>query len=64
MLTTRGNLDDRLMGLETGASAYLTKPFAPKELLTTVRSLLEIKDATATSSVPPRRIPSPLPVAP
>ena len=47
MLTARGDLDDRLKGIETGASAYMTKPFAPRELLSTVRSLLDLQDATA-----------------
>jgi signal transduction histidine kinase len=47
MLTARGDLEDRLKGIETGASAYMTKPFAPRELLSTVRSLLQLQDATA-----------------
>ncbi len=40
-LTARGDLEDRVAGLESGVNAYLAKPFAPKELLTTVRALLE-----------------------
>lgn len=47
MLTARGGVDDRVAGLETGVNAYLTKPFAPKELLSTVRSLLSTQDNTA-----------------
>lgn len=47
MLTARGNLDDRVLGLESGVNAYLTKPFAPKELLSTVRSLLTTQESTA-----------------
>jgi signal transduction histidine kinase len=47
MLTARGDLDDRVLGLETGVNAYLTKPFAPKELLSTVRSLLNTQESTA-----------------
>ena len=47
MLTARGDLSDRLAGLETGVSAYLTKPFSPKELLGTVRALLEKEESTA-----------------
>jgi signal transduction histidine kinase len=47
MLTARGELDDRVKGLETGVSAYLTKPFSPKELLTAARELVKAKEQTA-----------------
>ena len=47
MLTARGDLDDRVTGLETGVNAYVAKPFAPKELLSTVRSLLSSQENTA-----------------
>lgn len=47
MLTARGDLDDRLAGLETGVNHYLTKPFSPRELVTTVRSLLQIEETHA-----------------
>jgi signal transduction histidine kinase len=47
MLTARGTVDDRVEGLESGVNAYLTKPFAPRELLATVRKLLEMQDSTA-----------------
>ena len=47
MLTARGDLEDRLKGLETGVSAYLAKPFSPRELLTTARSLLNTQASTA-----------------
>jgi two-component system OmpR family response regulator len=40
MLTGRGELADRLSGLDGGADDYLTKPFALDELLARVRSLL------------------------
>lgn len=40
MLTARGDLDDRVTGLETGADDYLPKPFKFKELLARVRALL------------------------
>jgi two-component system OmpR family response regulator len=33
MLTARGDEADRIVGLEMGADDYLTKPFAPRELL-------------------------------
>ncbi len=40
MLTGRGGLADRVTGLEIGADDYLTKPFALRELLARVRSVL------------------------
>ncbi len=46
MLTARGEVDDKVRGLQAGVSAYLTKPFAARELLTTVRRLLEVQDST------------------
>jgi two-component system OmpR family response regulator len=39
MLTARGQLEDRVAGLETGADDYLVKPFAFDELLARVRAL-------------------------
>ncbi|MDP9002007.1 MAG: ATP-binding protein [Myxococcota bacterium] len=47
MLTARADMEDRVAGLETGVSAYLAKPFAARELLSTVRSLLGTQEATA-----------------
>jgi DNA-binding response OmpR family regulator len=40
MLTARGDVDDRVQGLEYGADDYLPKPFKFKELLARVRALL------------------------
>jgi DNA-binding response OmpR family regulator len=40
MLTARGELDDRVTGLESGADDFLAKPFAFAELLARVRALL------------------------
>jgi len=47
MLTARGALDDRVKGLETGVSAYLTKPFSPRELITCARQLVRAEEQTA-----------------
>jgi two-component system OmpR family response regulator len=49
MLTGRAEEADRVMGLELGADDYLTKPFAPRELLARIRALL--RRAKAQQSV-------------
>lgn len=40
MLTARGEEDDRVRGLETGADDYVTKPFSPKELIARIEAVL------------------------
>ncbi len=40
MLTARGELSDRVVGLELGADDYLPKPFEPRELAARLQSLL------------------------
>ena len=40
MLTAKGTLDDRVLGLDTGADDYLTKPFELDELLARIRALV------------------------
>jgi DNA-binding response OmpR family regulator len=39
-LTARGALDDRVIGLDSGADDYLTKPFAFAELMARLRALI------------------------
>jgi two-component system response regulator RegX3 len=40
MLTAKGEVEDRIIGLELGADDYLVKPFSPRELVARVRALL------------------------
>ena len=40
MLTAKGEEDDRVRGLETGADDYITKPFSPRELVSRVRAVI------------------------
>ena len=39
MLTAKGEVEDRIIGLELGADDYLIKPFSPRELVARVRAL-------------------------
>jgi len=47
MLTARGELTDRVVGLELGADDYLPKPFEPRELVARVQTILRRRVATA-----------------
>lgn len=40
MLTARGEEEDRIRGLKTGADDYVTKPFSPRELMARIEALL------------------------
>lgn len=40
MLTARGDVTDRIVGLEIGADDYLSKPFEPRELVVRIQSVL------------------------
>lgn len=40
MLTARGKVEDRIVGLELGADDYLPKPFEPRELVARIQSVL------------------------
>lgn len=40
MLTARGEEDDKIRGLESGADDYVTKPFSPGELIARIKAVL------------------------
>jgi len=40
MLTARGEERDKILGLESGADDYITKPFSPRELMARIRAIL------------------------
>ena len=39
LLTAKSEVDDKVLGLDSGANYYLTKPFNTKELLATIRTI-------------------------
>jgi two-component system, OmpR family, response regulator ResD len=57
MLTARGEQDDRVLGLETGADDYVTKPFSPRELALRVQAVLRRGGASGAgpAASPPLR---------
>jgi OmpR family response regulator RpaB len=50
MLTARGDVMDRVVGLELGADDYLPKPFEPRELLARVQTILRRVPAAANAA--------------
>jgi DNA-binding response OmpR family regulator len=52
MLTALGEEADRVVGLETGADDYVTKPFSPRELVLRVQSVLRRSAKPAASDEP------------
>jgi DNA-binding response OmpR family regulator len=49
MITAKGQVDDRVTGLDAGADDYLVKPFSSRELLARVRALLRRFDSAQAS---------------
>ncbi len=54
MLTARGDVMDRVVGLEIGADDYLPKPFEPRELLARLQTVL--RRARAPAAANPKRL--------
>ena len=55
MLTAKGETDDKVMGLKTGADDYITKPFEMKEVLARIEAVLR-RSAGITAERKPRRL--------
>ncbi|MBP6784654.1 MAG: response regulator transcription factor [Verrucomicrobiales bacterium] len=51
MLTARGRLEEKILGLGLGADDYMAKPFSPKELMLRVRNLLRRTNPNQGSNV-------------
>jgi OmpR family response regulator RpaB len=51
MLTARGDVMDRVVGLELGADDYLPKPFEPRELLARIQTILRRATPAANGGV-------------
>lgn len=51
VLTARGEIEDRVTGLDAGAVDYLVKPFSLAELLARVRAQLRVASQTSTTTL-------------
>lgn len=51
MLTARGEVTDRIVGLELGADDYMPKPFEPRELVARIQSVLRRSSENSKSNI-------------
>lgn len=56
ILSARGEEDDRLIGLETGADDYVVKPYSPREVVLRVEALLRRTERLAGAQLLNRRL--------
>jgi two-component system, OmpR family, response regulator len=56
MLTARGDVMDRVVGLELGADDYLPKPFEPRELVARVQTILRRQRRPPEAPAAPHRL--------
>lgn len=59
MLTAKGQEMDKVIGLDSGADDYVTKPFGVRELLARIQALLRRATNTAPTPSPPTDAPLP-----
>ena len=51
LLTAKAEVDDKVLGLDTGANDYLTKPFSVQELLARIRAMLRTQIMDQKTSI-------------
>jgi len=50
ILTGRGGLSDRVLGLELGADDYIVKPFEPRELVARIKTVIRRRDQLVSAT--------------
>ena len=51
MLTAKSEIDDKVLGLDSGADDYVTKPFVAKELIARIRAVTRRKTETESPNL-------------
>lgn len=51
LLTAKSEVDDKVLGLDSGANDYLTKPFNSRELLARIRAMLRTQSVKTDSKL-------------